>query len=174
MTKLSALAFSGTLATALAGTALAAAPKTHQMDVALPDGSVAHIEYVGNIAPKVRIAQPSFANAAAAPFPMSLPSFAGFDRMIADMQRQTQQMIRQAQALARTPKSGASDHTAAYGAPANGDTTTIISVSDGHGTCTRTTHVVGEGNGKAPKVTSSVSGKCDGAAEPSRGPANPA
>ena len=42
MRKLPAFAFAA--AALLAGTAIAAAPKTHKMDVPLPDGSVAHIE----------------------------------------------------------------------------------------------------------------------------------
>jgi hypothetical protein len=42
-------------AAAIAGTALAATRNSHVMNVALPDGSVARVEYVGNVAPKVTV-----------------------------------------------------------------------------------------------------------------------
>jgi hypothetical protein len=93
--KLPAFAFAGVAAAALAGTAFAAAPKTHSMDVPLPDGSVAHIEYVGNVAPKVTVAPRPFADAGPGmPWMMDFPSFAGFDRMIQDMMRRNQEVMR--------------------------------------------------------------------------------
>ena len=51
MRTLPALAFVSVAAAALAGTAIAASPKTHVMNVPLPDGSVARVEYVGDVAP---------------------------------------------------------------------------------------------------------------------------
>ena len=44
MRKLPAFAFAGVAAAALAGTAVAAAPKTHVMNVPLPDGSMARVD----------------------------------------------------------------------------------------------------------------------------------
>jgi hypothetical protein len=173
--KLPAIAI-GIAAAALAGTAIAATPKTHKMDVPLPDGSIAHIEYAGDVAPKVTIAQRPLADAAGA-WGMAFPSFAGFDRMMEQMQRQSQEMIRRAQEMARHPvgAGGAAPYIASYGnLPAGGTSTTVVSVSNGGGTCTRTTEVVSQGAGKPAKVTSNVSGQCGGtAAAPSSGAVNP-
>jgi hypothetical protein len=162
-------------AAALAGTAIAAAPKNHVMTVPLPDGSIAKVEYVGDVAPKVTIAPRPMADAAA-PWAMSFPSFAGFDRMIEQMNRETEAMIRQAQQAAHQP-GGAAPYIASYGnLPAGGTSTTVVSVSNGGGTCTRTTEVVSQGQGKPPKVTSSVTGQCGSApaAAPPSGPVHPA
>lgn len=150
----------GAAAVALAGAAAAAAPsKTHSMDVALPDGAVAHISYVGNVAPKVSI-DPRPLGYPQGDWGMPFPSFAGFDRMIQEMQRQSQAMIRRAQQMAHQPL-GAAPYIASYGnLPAGETSTTVVSVSNGGSTCTRTTEVVSQGPGKAPKVTSNVSGQC--------------
>ena len=56
MTRLPAIVLTGVAAAALAGTAIAASPKTHVMNVPLPDGSVARVEYVGDVAPRVTVA----------------------------------------------------------------------------------------------------------------------
>jgi hypothetical protein len=141
------------------------------MNVPLPDGSVAHVEYVGDVAPKVTVEPRPLADAAA-PWAMSFPSFAGFDRIMAEMQRRSEEMMRQANQIASRP-GGAMPYIASYGdLPAGGTSTTIVSVSNGGGTCTRTTEVVSQGAGKPPKVTSNVSGQCGPEAAPSAGPAN--
>ena len=174
MRKLPAFAFVGVAAAALAGAAVAAGPKTHVMNVALPDGSVAHVEYVGDVAPKVTVA-PGPRDDAAMPWAMPFPSFAGFDRMIREMQRQSEEMMRQAQQIARQPARGAAPYIASYGTlPAGGTSTTVVSVSNGRGTCTRTTELVSQGPGKPPKVTSNVTGQCGSAVQPPAGPTNPA
>lgn len=174
MRKLPAFAFTGIAAAALAGTAIAAGPKTHVMNVPLPDGATARVEYVGDVAPKVTVTPRSMANGQD-PWAVAFPSFAGFDRMFQEMNQRTQQMMRQAQEMARQPK-GAAPYIASYGnMPAGGTSTTIVSVSNGGSTCTRTTEVVSQGAGKQPKVTSNVSGQCGGAAtQPSAAGNHPA
>lgn len=165
MRKLPALAFAGLAAAALAGTAYAAAAKSHVMNVPLPDGSVARVEYVGDVAPRVTVAPRPIADAAM-PWAMPLPSFAGFDRMIDEMNRRNEQMMRQAQQVAHQP-AGAAPYIASYGdVPAGGTSTTVVSVSNGGATCTRTTQVVSQGPAKPPKVTSKVTGQCGDAAAP--------
>ena len=171
MRKLPAFAFAGVAAAALAGTAFAAGPKTHVMNVPLPDGSVARVEYVGDVAPKITIAPRPLADAA---MPWAMPSLAGFDRIIQEMNRQTQEMVRQAQEAARQP-AGAAPYIASFGnLPAGQASTTVVSVSNGGGTCTRTTEVVSQGPGKPPKVTTNVSGQCSGAAGAPDGATHPA
>ena len=172
MNKLPVAAFAGALA--LAGTAFAASPKSHVMNVSLPDGSVARVEYVGDVAPKVTVEPGPMTGqmtAAGAPWAMPFPTFANFDRMIAEMNRRSQDMIRQAREMARQP-AGAAPYVASYGnLPAGESSTTIVSVSDGGKSCTRTTQVVSQGTGKAPKVTSSATGDCDSVPPPA-GPIN--
>lgn len=158
MRKLPTIAFAGAAALALAGTAVAAARNSHVMNVPLPDGSVARVEYVGDIAPKVTVQPVDTAAGAWAPF----GSFAGFDRMMADMNRQTEAMVRQAQEMARQAQNvpGAPIVASFGNAPAGVTSTTVVSVSNGGGTCTRTTETVSQGPGKPPKVTTNVSGNC--------------
>ena len=161
MSKLPALVLAGVAAAALAGTAVAAKSNTHVMTVALPDGSTARVEYVGDVAPKVTV-EPSRRMAVGEWAP--LPAFAGFDRMIEEMNRQTEAMLRQAQQMARRPSAtgGAVPYVASFGnAPAGVTSTTVVSYSNGSGTCTRTTQSVSQGAGKPPKVTSTVSGSCE-------------
>jgi hypothetical protein len=143
------------------------------MEVSLPDGSVAHIEYVGDVAPKVTVARSPLAESDGWAMPMPFPSFASFDKMMQDMRRQSQDIMRQAESMSRTPM-GAAPYLASYGnLPAGERSTTVVSVSNNGTTCTRTTEIVSEGPGKAPKVTSNVSGQC-GSAAPSSGPTHPA
>jgi hypothetical protein len=163
---LPAFAFAGAAAAALAGAAVAAAPKTHVMNVSLPDGSVARVEYVGDVAPKVTVAPRAVGDITGmAGWGGPFPSFAGFDRMIEQMQRQSQEMVRQAQQMARQPATGAAPYVAAYGnVPAGQTSTTVVTISNNGKTCTRSTEVVSQGPGKPPKVTSNASGSCDGEA----------
>ena len=173
MRKLPAFVLGGVAAAALAGTAIAAGPKPHVMNVPLPDGSTARVEYVGDVAPKVTV-QPRRMGDPTMPWAMSFPSFGNFDRIFADMQRRSEEMIRQAQQAAHEP-AGAAPYIAAYGdLPAGQTSTTVVSVSNGGATCTRTTEVVSQGPGKPPKVTSNVSGQCSGTANAPAGPTHPA
>jgi hypothetical protein len=162
--RLSFIAFTGAASLAVTSVAIAAAkPATHVMDVQLPDGSVAHVQYVGEVTPKVTIDQRPFAMGA---FGAGFPSFAGFDRMMAEMNRQAQQMAREAQEMARqAPGAAAANgipYVASYGnAPSGMSTSTsVVSYSNGGQTCTRTVDVVSQGAGKPPKVTTNVSGNC--------------
>ena len=162
MRKLPAFAFAGIAAVTLAGTAFAATAGHHVLNVSLPDGSVAHVEYVGNVAPKVTVEPRPLGEFGWAP--MAFPSFGGFDRMIEQMNRETEAMMRQAQQIAHQPPGAATRYIASYGnMPAGTTSTTIVSYSNNGRTCTRTTQAVSEGPGKAPKVSSSVTGDCSAA-----------
>lgn len=165
MRKASAIVLAGLGAVTLTGAAVAA----HTLNVPLPDGSTARIEYVGNVAPKVTVTP--------APMFSGFPGFGMVDRSMADMQRQIDAMIRQANEMATHPIAGVPGlNVAAYGnAPAGSQSVTVVSTSNGAKTCTRTTEVTSQGPGKPPKVTSSVSGDCErapAAAPPLKG--NPA
>ena len=164
MRKLPVIALCGVGAALVAGAAAAAHRNIHTMNVSLPDGSTARVEYVGNVAPKV-VVEPS--HMAGSGIWAPLPAFAGFDQMIAEMDREREAMMRQAQQMARQPVGDAAPYVASFGsAPAGMTSTTVVSYSNGRATCTRTTETVSQGPGKAPKVTSSVSGNCGAAAAP--------
>jgi hypothetical protein len=160
----------GAAALAVAGAAVAATPAKHVMNVSLPDGSTAHIEYVGDVAPKVTIAPGPFAPFSIGWEPMAIPDFSRIDRIMADMERQRAAILQQVQQM---PHHGIGIPTAtiaSYGnipsLPAGANSISVVSVSNGGATCTRTTRVTSEGPGKAPKVESSVSGNCSASAAP--------
>ena len=147
-----AIVLAGLGAAAIAGAAVAASRDTHTMNVPLPDGSTARVEYVGDASPKVTI------------MPAPLPPFGLFDRSMFDIQRQIDAMMHQVDAMARIPAAlaGASGmNVAAYGnAPEGSSTVTVVSTSNGSKTCMRTTEVTRQGAGKPPKVVTNVSGDC--------------
>ena len=155
------LVLAGLGAAALAGAATAASRDSHVMNVPLPDGSTARVEYVGNVAPKVTVV------------PGAVAPFGLFDRSMFDMNRQINAMMRQIDAMSRAPIVGASGmNVAAYGnAPAGSQSVTVVSTSNGTKTCTRTTEVTSQGAGKPPKVMTNVSGDCGNA--PAAAPARP-
>jgi hypothetical protein len=169
MNKLLRAALASVAIAAAAGAAVAAKPQTHVMNVPLPDGSVARVEYVGDVAPKVTVA----------PRPMAgdfwmggLPSFANFDRMFEQMNRQ----MRAIEQMARQPVGAPGMNVASYGnMPAGANSVSVVSVSNGGRSCTRTTQVTAQGAGKPPKIVTNVSGDCGPAAAPapSAAPGNP-
>ena len=166
MRSFAKVALAGAAAAAIAGTAYAATKDAHEMVVALPDGAVAHIQYYGDVAPKVTIAPRQRAESAMPGMwaPMAFPNFDGLDQEIARMNQETEAMIRQAQTM--TAHSGAPGvDVASYGnMPAGANSVSVVSYSNGGRTCTRTTESVSEGPGKPPKVTTKVSGDCGSAA----------
>lgn len=163
MTKLPVIALASAAAAALAGTAAAASRNSHVMNVPLPDGSVAHVQYVGDVPPRVTV------EPVATPADLwstgMFPSFAGFDRMFEQMNRE----MRQVEQMARQPLAGPANglNVASYGSmPTGTSSVSVVSVGNGGATCTRTTEVVSQGPGKPPKVTSNVSGNCGSAPAP--------
>jgi hypothetical protein len=95
-------------ALALAGTAAwAASDNVHHMTVRLADGSVANIEYTGDVAPKVTIREGApMSLADFAPMPGFAP-FAGFQQIDAMMNAQMRAMQRQVNAMMAMPMMGA-------------------------------------------------------------------
>ena len=166
MKKLPAFAILGLCIAAATGAAAAATRNSHVLEVSLPDGAIAHVEYVGNVAPKVTIEPATAADDEWAP----LQSFAGFNRMIDEMNRQSAAMMHEAQQLERASVGGsAAPYFASFGnSPAGMRSTSIVSYSNGSGTCTRTTEAISQGPGKAPKIRSSLTGHCGTSANPVR------
>lgn len=163
MRKLAKFALAGAFASALAGTALAASKTAHVMDVELPDGAVAHIQYSGDIAPKVTIVPGLEARMPGLWAPMAFPRFEDLDQAIARMNQQTEAMIRQAQTIAAHPGEPGVNVASYSNLPAGSDSVSVVSYANGGRTCTRTTKSVSQGPGKPPKVTTSISGDCGAA-----------
>jgi len=162
MRTLSKLGLAAVCAVGLAGTAAATARNMHVINVALPDGSVARVEYVGDVAPKVMVAPASPVAWSGFAAPVALP-LAGFDDMFARMDREMAATMRQIDQLSRQPLSASAQgvNLAAYGnVPAGTSSYSVVTVSENGRQCSRSTQVVGQGAGKAPKVFSKVSGDC--------------
>jgi hypothetical protein len=154
MRKARAILLAGLGAVSLTGAAAAPGQKTHTMSVPLPDGSIAKIEYVGDVAPKVTIDP--------APVPRFFGGFGAFDRTMTDMRRQMDAMIRRMRQMQSRPVTRARGmNIASYGDMPEGSTSvSVVSTTNGGKTCTRTTEVTSQGAGKPPKVVERVSGDC--------------
>jgi len=171
MRKLRTAVLAGVAALCVAGTAVAANNDTHVMTVDLPDGSIARIEYQGDVAPEVRI-DPTWGFAPVR-FADSLDAapFASFDRILADMDRQAAAMMRQVQALRLQPQGfDAKPDLAAFGGmPAGTVRYSFVSTRDGKRVCSLSWQVTSQGIGRQPKLVSAGSGDCDAASPAKRG-----
>jgi hypothetical protein len=164
MRKLRMAVLAGVAALCVAGTAVAASNDTHIMTVDLPDGSVARIEYQGDVAPKVRI-DPTIGFV---PIQLAVPfdaaPFATFDRVFAELGRQAGAMMRQARALELEQQPhdpSARPDLAAFGAmPAGTVSYRFVSTGDGTHVCSRSWQWTSQGSGKESKLISSSSGDC--------------
>lgn len=158
MRKLRTTILAGAGALLAAGAAQAATGEVHRMNVALPDGSVARIEYTGDIAPKVTI-QPAEARTV-----LAFDPFAGFERIMTEMQARHSAMMRQMAALERAvieAETGVPGQLTLVGnLPAGVHYSYVSSTIDASG-CTRTVEYRSDGSGAAPKVTHASTGNCD-------------
>ncbi|HVZ08286.1 hypothetical protein [Rhodopila sp.] len=134
--------------------------QSHVMDVPLPDGSVARIQYSGNVPPRVAVEPGSMAFVA--PSPVFDQSFAALEQVSAMMQRQAAVMMHQIaemQAAMAAPMATM---------PAGARIYAMSSTLGGNGACMRSVQVTYDSSGK-PNVISRVSGDCN----PSHGSAVP-
>jgi hypothetical protein len=140
----------------------------HEMVVRLPGGGVERIEYAGNVAPRVVVAPVPFGMAWSAPDAFwPAPSFAAFDRLAADMDRQMDAMLRQARDLSAASFANSQQlNDAAFGnLPAGASSYTVVSSSIGNHSCTRTVETIVPANGGKAQTVSRQSGDCGGAAQ---------
>ncbi len=162
MMKKSSMLVLGAIGLGLAGTALAAASDLHTMKVALPDGSVALVQYHGDVAPQVQVARP-------------VDPFAEMAAQMAQLEAQSRAMMAQAAALQREAAAhpGQAVSVVSDGkAPAGVSYwTSVTTTSNGKGSCTQTTSWSSDGAGK-PQMTQASSGDCE--AVKRDGPAVPA
>lgn len=150
MRAISKIAVVGLGGALVCGAAFAAAgPARHVMDVPLPGGSVAHIEYFGDIAPKVMIERRVGAG------PLAERHIEGIERR-------------------RVAGEGVPAEEVSVGdLPGASHSVTVVTLSNGGKSCTRTTEVTSDGRGKAPKVVTTLTGDCDAAGAPPASKARP-
>ncbi len=160
----------GTLA--LAGGATAAERAFHTLNVRLPDGSIEHINYIGDQPPEVRIV-PVAATAPRLPVVLIDPadgfSFAAFDQMFRDMDARAAAMMRQTAMMARMP----ADQTALKALPAGTVSYSFVSTTTSNGSCTRSVQTTSYGGKAEPKVVSQTTGDCSALNQPVKPTAAP-
>jgi hypothetical protein len=148
---------------ALASAAVAgvAAEELHVMTIALPDGSVEHIRYSGDVAPKV-VFVPVSAVSPVALFDSFDAPFAAMDRMMAEMDRQHAAMMREVALLSAQPDGGMAQPNlvAASQMPAGSVSYSFISTSNGRESCSQSWQITSNGAGQKPRMISQSSGNC--------------
>jgi len=164
----------GTLA--LAGAALAASDKPRMMLVALPDGSVQHIQYQGDEAPQIVLLRDPTPGIIATAFGADSP-FADIERISAAMEANAEAMMRQAATMQAQMPAIADGKgivmTNAAGQPVGVMHYSYVSSTTGADGCTQTVQISSDGGaGNQPKVIRTSAGSCGSATSPSR-PATP-
>ncbi len=174
MRKIRTAVLAGVAAVAAIGTALAASHGSHVMKVGLPDGTVARIEYEGDVAPKITVAPASSVAPISWLDPFEPGSLALFDRIAADINRQNDLMIRQVRALPLRAMAdgGTIDLTALRSLPPGTVSYSFVSTTNGGSTCSRSVQVTSLGSGQPPKVVSNNSGDCREALSRAAAPPN--
>ena len=158
MRLMSKVLLAGLGCAALAGTAVAADNAVHVLNVAMPDGGVARIHYIGDTAPQVRfvpVAMP------VVPVAMIDPSFAAIDRMMAAMDTQADAMMRQAAMLQQMPTTPM-QHADLQKLPGGGTISySYVSTTTANG-CTQTVRMTSDGgSADQPKVIRTSAGQYD-------------
>ena len=158
MRKLRTTILASVAALIAAGAAQAATAETRRMNVALPDGSIAQIEYTGEVAPRVSVV-PARAHTVIAFAP-----FAGFERIMAEREARHRAIMLQMAALERAAAQAAASEprqfTLVGDLPAGVSFTYVSSTTDANG-CTRTVEYRSRGSGAEPKITRASAGNCD-------------
>jgi hypothetical protein len=146
------------------GIALAQNPQIHTMTIALPGGGVEQIQYTGTVAPRVSVSDAPAPIFAAMPMFGAGSPFAEMERISAAMDRQADQMLREAAAL----QAGVAQPnlTAVSEMPAGSRTYSFVSEMNGNNVCSRSMVITSEGNGAAPHVVTHASGNCSAVAAP--------
>ena len=160
-------------ATFLAGIAtiaLAGTVAAHTLTLQLPDGTTEQINYAGDVAPHVAFTRAPAASAASSQtidqaFGPQSP-FALMQQIAAQMDRDSDAMMRQMQEIAAQPLAGP-------GQPIQIDMTKLppgtqsysfVSTLSPNGVCSQSTEIIAKGPGQKPQVITHRSGHCGMAA----------
>jgi len=93
--------------------------------------------------------------------PFGPDAFAMFDRIMADMDRQTEAMMHQVRALEiGQPATGGLDLASFGDLPAGSISYSFVSTSNGKSVCTRSWQVTSQGPHQQPRLVSASSGNC--------------
>ena len=148
---------------ALAGAAIAARDDSRMMLVALPDGSVQHVRYEGDVPPEVMfVRDPAPDRMFAAAFgPGS--AFAEMERVSVAMEAHAQAMMRQVAALqAQMPAADGKGivMTNAAGQPVGVMRYSYVSSTTTADGCTQTVQYSSDGSSSQPKLIRTSAGSC--------------
>jgi hypothetical protein len=155
----------GAAAIVLVGAGLAAAEikNTHVLDVCLPDGSLAHIRYVGDRPPTVSFAPAppalSIFSPASDPFGPASP-FATLEQISQAMDRQAEAMLREVSARPGLFTGPDMMQVDVERLPPGARGFSMVSTMSGNGVCTRSVEYRSLGDGKPPQVVTRTSGAC--------------
>ena len=147
----------------------------HTVTVSLPDGGVETITYTGTVAPRVNFqARPVFGPVdspfvAFTPF----PSFAALDRISAEMDRQMDVMLHQAQMMAAMPQDQALYNATLKGLPQGSTSFSMVSETTSNGVCTHVTRITQAAGDARPQMVSQTSGNCGEGAHSAAPSSNP-
>lgn len=153
-----------------AGVAEAASAKLHTMKIDAPDGSVVHVQYTGDVAPRVEILPAdSVVEMDADPVALQMADpFIQMERISAMMDAQMHAMMQRAALLQQHAVATGGDASGAPGLTVVGDmpagmhVTYYSSTTNADG-CTRTVTYSSNGSGAAPKVVQAASDACEAA-----------
>lgn len=148
---------------------------THTVTVRVPGGGVETITYTGKVAPQISFQQVPVSGpvdgsfVAFAPF----PSVVAFDRISAEMDRQMDAMMRQAQMMAAMSQQSPLYHATLNGVPQGAATFSMVSETSSNGACIHVTRITqGAGDAK-PQMVSQTSGNCGQAVHGARPAGDP-
>ena len=151
----------GTLA--LAGAALAASDKPRMMLVALPDGSVQHIQYQGDEAPQIVLLRDPTPGIIPTAFSADSP-FADIERISAAMEANAEAMMRQAATMQAQMPTIADGKgivmTNAAGQPVGVMHYSYVSSTTTADGCTQTVQYSSDGSSSQPKLIRTSAGSC--------------
>lgn len=175
MLKIRSLVIAVAAALALGGAAAIAGSKSgelHKMTVPLPGGGSAHIEYFGDVPPRVSVERGPFAFE---PF-WDVPSarfddpFGTFEFVPGDLERRVRELLREAREfsmdsdrLTQVGKGNSMPGSFSY---------SFSSTTRGDKTCTRSVRITTPAEGGKPNVVRETKGDCSGMDRPVPGDAN--
>ena len=143
----------------VAGWAAAEIKNAHVVDVRLPDGSLAHIRYVGDTPPTVSFVPAPMALSILSP--ASDPPFAALEQISQAMDRRAEAMLREAGAPSSLALKGPDLMQIDISElPPGARGFSMVSTMSGNGVCTRTVEYRSPGDGKPPQVVARTSGAC--------------
>jgi hypothetical protein len=148
----------------VAGLAAAEIKNAHVLDVRLPDGSLAHIRYVGDTPPTVNFAPAPMALSILSPASDSFgpqSPFAALESISQILDRQADAMLREAATQSALALTGPDLLQVDVGKlPPGAQGFSMVSTTSGNGVCTRSVQYRSLGDGRPPQVVTRTSGTC--------------